>query len=138
MAKKPNLLDVGTRLFPIGDAPLDVLSDVHGITKPTRQPTPEESPINEPEQQPQQRENTEMRAPQGPKTQENKKAAPAPPKVPKRELKVVNLRLYTDQIAKLRRQAVERSIERNEGKPDMSELVREILDAYDAGDSEIP
>ena len=138
MAKKPNLLDVGKRLFPIGNGPLDVLSDVHGITPPTSQPTPEEGPTNEPEQQPQQREVTEMRAPQGPKTQENKKAVAAPPKAPKRELKVVNLRLYTDQIAKLRRQAVERSIERNEGKPDMSELVREILDAYDAGDMETP
>jgi hypothetical protein len=53
---------------------------------------------------------------------------PVPP--PKKGLKLVGIRLRPDQVRELRREARRRAEERDSGKPDSSELVREALDVW--------
>jgi hypothetical protein len=56
------------------------------------------------------------------------KLRPVPP--PKKGLKLVGVRLRPDQIRDLRREARRRAEERDSGKPDSSEIIRELLDAW--------
>lgn len=49
---------------------------------------------------------------------------------PKKGLKLAGFRLRPDQIAALRREALKRASAKEAGRPDASELVREILDAW--------
>lgn len=48
----------------------------------------------------------------------------------KKGLKPALYRLRPDQIIALRREAMRRAMERDSGKPDASEVLRELLDAW--------
>ncbi len=48
----------------------------------------------------------------------------------KKGLRPALYRLRPDQIAALRREALRRAVERDSGKPDASEVLRELLDAW--------
>jgi len=49
---------------------------------------------------------------------------------PRKGLKLIGVRLTDEQIKALRREARRRAEERDSGKPDASELVREAIDAW--------